>query len=132
MIRSFDYPRHLITIALLVSDKAYYHELLEALCGNETVSRYGFRQVTVIHRSIDAPGLSAAEDRHSEELHGDRRRLLARLRNFLVYTALQQEEGVLWLDADVVKIPLGALKKVIGKRCFQSLGYFDMSTVFSF
>lgn len=132
LVASFDYPHDLLSISILVGSGSYYKEVeAEAPA---LVRKYGFRHITILHRGTNTG--TSRENRHDHALQGQRRRTLAMLRNFLLYTALQQEEGVLWLDADVATIPHHLLRKVVksGKpivavRCMAPGGSeFDLNT----
>jgi hypothetical protein len=123
LIASFEYPAVKISIALLVSDRPYFDALQPALA--EAIRRRGFRQATLVHRSIplDIP----YEHRHEFKYQKERRRTLARLRNLLLYSALRAEQAVLWLDADVTRVPPRLLaaaassgKDIVAARCMMS------------
>jgi hypothetical protein len=60
-------------------------------------------KVTILHREDTGSGF-AYEDRHKPEVQDQRRALLARLRNYLMNGALQDESHILWIDADVVEL----------------------------
>jgi mannan polymerase complexes MNN9 subunit len=120
LIASFEYPSVKLSIALLVSHRAYFDELQPRLA--EAIRLRGFRQVTLIYRDIplDIP----YEQRHDYKYQKERRRTLARLRNLLLYSALRMEQAVLWLDADVTRVPPALLgtaaasgKDVVAARC---------------
>jgi mannan polymerase complexes MNN9 subunit len=123
LIAGFQYPAVKISIALLVSDRPYFDALQPALA--EAIRRRGFRQATLIYRSIplDIP----YEHRHEFKYQRERRRTLARLRNLLLFSALRAEQGVLWLDADVTRVPPRLLeaaassgKDIVAARCMMA------------
>lgn len=70
-----------------------------------------FTKITIL-LELKNTGLDGV-DRHLHELQKERRRFLASLRNTLVYSSLDEQANVLWIDADIIKIPLGTLDKMI-------------------
>lgn len=109
LIASFDYPRELLSISVLIGSASYFKEI-EAQAP-ALVHNYGFRHFTIIYRGINTA--TSRIDRHQNAVQGHRRRTLAMLRNFLLYASIQHEEGVLWLDADIISVPHHLLKKVV-------------------
>lgn len=59
-------------------------------------------RVTIIHREDTGSGFKYS-DRHKPEVQDQRRALLARLRNYLMNGAIQDEKHIFWIDADVVE-----------------------------
>jgi mannan polymerase complexes MNN9 subunit len=133
MLDSFDYPNGLMSVALLASDPAYYKQLEHELPG--ALKAFGFAQITLMQRNVEL-AVPAGEDRHGDKFQRERRRGLARLRNFLLFTALRSEQAVLWLDADVLVVPPGVLRKaavsgrdIVAVRCMQSASQeYDLNT----
>ena len=121
MIDGFDYPNGLLSLALLVSDQGYYKQLERDVPA--VLKEYGFASITLMLRNVELPVPKGVE-RQQEQYQKERRRGLARLRNFLLFTALRTEQAVLWLDADVVSVPAGLLRKaatsgkdIVAARC---------------
>lgn len=111
MIQSFNYSKSRISVAILISDLSYFNLVITSLCAS--FRNYGFHQATIVHRLVVIPGLPlSGAKRHPSHLDKERRSLLARLRNFLMYSTLESEDGVLWLDSDVIEVPAGGLQKV--------------------
>lgn len=122
LLASFDYPAHLISLSILASSEKYFESLQTIL--PSAVQRHGFSHATLLLR--DLPTNTTRSNRHNEDLQKERRRGLARLRNYLLYSSLRTEASVLWLDADVVQVPAHLLKKVassnkpiVAVRCMQ-------------
>ena len=61
-----------------------------------------FGRVTILHREDIGSGFEYGE-RHKPEVQDARRALLARLRNYLMNGAIQDEKHVFWIDADVAE-----------------------------
>lgn len=59
-------------------------------------------RVTILHREDTGSGFEYG-DRHKPEVQDQRRALLARLRNYLMNGAIQDEKHTFWIDADVVE-----------------------------
>jgi hypothetical protein len=125
MLKGFAYPPGLLSVAVLVADPAYYQQLEREL--PQAIRAFGFAQITLIQRNIELHVPHG--ERHAEHYQKHRRRGLARLRNFLLYTALRAEQGVLWLDADVVSVPPHMLRKaatsgkdIVAARCMLASG----------
>ncbi|KAJ3071518.1 hypothetical protein HK102_006414, partial [Quaeritorhiza haematococci] len=108
-------PLYDISIALLVSDEEEYLRMrttlldLQTSSSSTTSSSPGsfIWSATLIH----FPGFPNQftvnrENRHGNEVQAERRRTIARLRNHLLYLALRpHSDSVVWIDADIVKIP---------------------------
>ncbi|KAF9970102.1 Golgi mannosyltransferase complex subunit [Actinomortierella ambigua] len=117
-IQTIDYPKHLISLAFLVSVRESDTTLrqltknVRALTGPgssspdattdmaEEAERSQYRRITVLHER--ATSSHSHKERHRHSLQTSRRQILAKCRNTLVVTALQDEAWVLWLDVDVV------------------------------
>ncbi|KAK0248338.1 hypothetical protein B0A54_01155 [Friedmanniomyces endolithicus] len=70
------------------------------------VDRLPFARVAIYHQEDTSEG-AAYENRHNPQFQLARRSGLAKLRNRLMLSALQDEEHILWLDADVVELSPG-------------------------
>ncbi|KAJ3297214.1 hypothetical protein HK104_000731 [Borealophlyctis nickersoniae] len=133
MISNFTHPATSTSLGFLVSSPQEYERMKLHLLDTLPNSQHPYTRVTLLHRSTNtlptniktsgALPLSRA-DRHADETQRERRRLLARLRNLLLYSALRYEEAVVWIDADVIKIPGEAVevmlksgKDVVTARC---------------
>jgi glycosyltransferase involved in cell wall biosynthesis len=109
-IANLSYPRNLISIALLESDShdntaQVFRERLAGL--NGTFRRTGFWEQSFGFRI--PPGLP----RHAPPYQVQRRCTLAKARNHLLFRALNDEDWVLWLDADVVEYPADIVERLL-------------------
>jgi mannan polymerase complexes MNN9 subunit len=99
-----------INLGVLASDKKEFKAITDYI-RQLPVNRNPFPQIHVILREKDN-GM-AREDRKAEDAQRDRRRLIARLRNYLLYTTLRDEDSVLWIDSDMVRVPNDLLGRMI-------------------
>ncbi|CAO3570899.1 unnamed protein product [Mortierella alpina] len=108
LVQSLDYPPSHLHLGVLVSDPHEYDAL------SKIVRQWPepiFPKVRILLRGKGA-GI-AREDRKQDDVQRERRRLIARLRNYLLYSTLQDEEAVLWIDADVTQIPSDVLGRMV-------------------
>ncbi|KAJ3176681.1 hypothetical protein HK101_010379 [Irineochytrium annulatum] len=111
-IKALKYPTNLISLGFLVSDSndgtmKVLEKEIASLQSNNT-----YRRVTFTERDFGntAP---ADWDRHDLNMQDKRRSLLAKSRNHLLNMALDDEEWVLWLDADVSTYPDTLIKDLV-------------------
>ncbi|KAK3837338.1 MAG: Anp1-domain-containing protein [Linnemannia gamsii] len=109
LVQGFDYPMSNIHLGVLVSDKQEFDAIISSIQKRPLKDFFG--TVHVILRTKDV-GI-AREDRKADEAQRQRRRLLARLRNFLLFTTLREEESVLWIDSDMISIPKDLLGRMV-------------------
>ncbi|KAF9136467.1 hypothetical protein BGX30_011170 [Mortierella sp. GBA39] len=110
IVQGFDYPMSNINLGVLASDKKEFKAItdyIKQLPGD----RNSFRQIHVILREKDAN--ISREDRKADNAQRDRRRLIARLRNYLLYTTMRDEDSVLWIDSDMIRVPNDLLSRMI-------------------
>ncbi|KAF9149649.1 hypothetical protein BG015_008557 [Linnemannia schmuckeri] len=110
IVQGFDYPMSNINLGVLASDKEEFNAItdyIKQLPGDKNF----FRQIHVILREKDA-GISR-ENRRADNAQRDRRRLIARLRNYLLYTTMRDEDFVLWIDSDMIRVPNDLLGRMI-------------------
>lgn len=100
------YPKHLISIAFLVSDtNDETVELLEQQA-DAFMSRWKNRYHNVAIYQKDFNFELPEDRRHAFEMQPLRRSYMARSRNYLLTAALREEHAwVLWLDVDLVEYP---------------------------
>ncbi|KAF9272457.1 hypothetical protein BGZ68_002399, partial [Mortierella alpina] len=110
LVQSLDYPKANMHLGVLVSDKKEYDTISEIV--NGWPEDYPiFPRVRVVLREKDA-GI-ARENRKEDHVQRERRRLIARLRNYLLYSTLRDEDAVLWIDSDMTRIPSYVLSRMI-------------------
>ncbi|KAF9966121.1 hypothetical protein BGZ70_003251 [Mortierella alpina] len=109
LVQSLDYPPSNLHLGVLVSDPQEYDTLSKIV--HQWDSQPFFPKVRILLRGKDV-GI-AREDRKQDHVQRERRRLIARLRNYLLYSTLQDEEAVLWIDSDVTHIPSDVLGRMV-------------------
>ena len=135
MISQFEYPKRFMSYAFLTSDIREYHvmkkELDRFFDGNEGIPLVKLMYDDSIKFTV------ARENRQDPSLQKERRRLLARYRNTLTLSSLEQfHDAVLWIDADIVRIPNDLLAKfvksdkeiIVPRTNYKSGREYDMNT----
>ncbi|KAJ2962211.1 hypothetical protein NQZ79_g2607 [Umbelopsis isabellina] len=106
LVDRLSYPKHLISLAFLVSDTT--DETVSELQrhARELQTRWQDRYHSIRIFEKDFKFELTEEERHKYELQPKRRSFMARSRNYLLTAALTEEiSWVLWLDVDVVEYP---------------------------
>lgn len=87
-----------VSLALTTTTLKEYSNIISA------TSEYPLARITVILSEPDKDLSSiASQDRHTGSLQHLRRASLARLRNYLMLSTLENEQHIFWLDADVIR-----------------------------
>ncbi|KAG0167141.1 hypothetical protein DFQ28_007266 [Apophysomyces sp. BC1034] len=108
LVDRMSYPKHLISMAFLVSDtNDRTVEILRAKADefmNRQDPRQRYHHIAIYEKDFN---FALPEDkRHTFELQPLRRSYMARSRNYLLTAALREEHAwVLWLDVDVIEYP---------------------------
>jgi hypothetical protein len=106
LIESLSYPKHLISIAFLVSDTTDETVTLLRSQAEQFLNRKYNRYDSITIFEKDFHFELPEDKRHSFELQPLRRSFMARSRNYLLSAALRDDHSwVLWLDVDVVEYP---------------------------
>ena len=110
LLEGLTYPRSLLSVGLLESDSedGTFEQLLksrsrlELRCRQVHISRrdFGFRIPAGVPRWAPAYQLA-------------RRSVLARSRNHLLFRALEDEDWVLWVDADLIRFPADIVERLL-------------------
>ncbi|KAJ2086527.1 hypothetical protein GGI09_006675, partial [Coemansia sp. S100] len=105
LIDKIDYPRHKISLAILVSDSTD-NTLQQVVKAKKKYQERGPKEKRFgrfeIYRQ-DFFYTLPRNDRHLYKNQFDRRTLMARARNYLWTRALKNEQWVLWIDGDLVE-----------------------------
>ncbi|OWZ13137.1 hypothetical protein PHMEG_00013599 [Phytophthora megakarya] len=111
LIESFDYPKEKISIALLTSSMQEF-DMIKKLF-QSYISQYS-RLSVIFRNDFVQSGLTRGSNRHEVKLQANRRRMIARYRNYaLLLTMETWHQHVLWVDADVKVIPPHLLRKMV-------------------
>lgn len=100
------YPLDRMSLGLLTSSQSDFGNM------KSIVEKVEFRKSHIIYH----PGFGTTpgrSQRHAAATQRERRRSIARLRNYLMLRTLDSEEHVIWLDADVYWLPAGIIQKMI-------------------
>jgi len=102
------YPIANLSLGILTSNLTEYKNYTAVL------KEVAWERITVIYH----PGYRGSthrdgEERHNNNVQKERRRLLARLRNYLMLSAINGEKHIFWIDADIHSITNGILQKMI-------------------
>jgi len=112
------YPHELISIAFLESDSMdnTYSRMLQ----NLSELKGHFSSVSLWKKDFGFH-IPSGTPRWAEYIQKERRRVLAKSRNHLLFHALTDEEWVLWLDVDVVEYPSNIIERLLatGKDIIQ-------------
>ena len=109
-LERLSYPAALLSLGILEGDSqddtsAQLERRLAGACR-------GFARKRLFRKDFGF-SLPANVPRHSPAYQIQRRTVLARARNHLLFSALQDEDWVLWLDVDVVEYPNDILQTLI-------------------
>ena len=112
-LEALSYPHHLLSLGILEGDSRddTHDEIqhrLEKSCGS-------FRRKILVKHDFGFQ-IPDHSPRHTPVFQAQRRAILARARNHLLFRALQDEEWVLWLDVDVVEYPKDVLEKLLAVK----------------
>ncbi|KAK3824126.1 MAG: Anp1-domain-containing protein [Linnemannia elongata] len=111
IVQGFDHPMSNINLGVLVSDKNEFNAITDYIKHLPDGNKNFFGHIHVILREKDA-GIPR-EHRRADDAQRDRRRLIARLRNYLLYTTMRDEDSVLWIDSDMIRVPNDLLNRMI-------------------
>lgn len=96
------------SLAIRTASLEQYHKIRVA---SESLP---FARVDIYHHAETKPPGHSYEHRHSPAAQLERRSALAVVRNELMLRALEDEEHIVWLDADVVFLSDGIVQTMIG------------------
>lgn len=109
-VLSLAYPRHLTSLAFLESDST--DGTCDLLAEQIGVLNTTFRGAT-LHKKDFGYHLPPGQPRYAAHLQLERRSVLAKSRNHLLFRALDDEDWVLWLDVDVIEYPPDILERLL-------------------
>ncbi len=115
---SLSYPRQLLSLAFLESDST--DNTYELLAQRTLDLSAMFRRVVLFKRDFGFH-LPPNQPRYAHHLQVQRRTVLAKSRNQLLFRALDDEEWVLWLDVDIIEYPPDIIERLLatGKDIIQ-------------
>jgi GT2 family glycosyltransferase len=109
-VLSLTYPRDLLSLAILESDSTdgSYELFAQRIRELDTI----FRKAA-LHKKDFGYQLPQDQPRYAHHLQLQRRSVLAKSRNHLLFRALDDEAWVLWLDVDVIEYPPDILEQLL-------------------
>jgi len=112
-LRELTYPHALISLGFLESDSSdsTFQELRRRL----PALRAEFRRVGLWKQDFGYR-VPAGLPRWAPSIQVERRRVLAKSRNYLLFRALEDEAWVLWLDVDVSEYPPDLIERLLATR----------------
>lgn len=120
------YPRACLSIAFLESDSR--DDTFGALEAKLAELQQQFRRASLWKKDFGFQ-IPPGTPRYAPHLQVERRGILARSRNHLLFRALDDEDWVLWLDVDVIEYPpdiietiLRAGKEIVHPHCVYDYG----------
>lgn len=105
-----DYPHDLISVGILESDSS--DGTGQLLQDKAAELGHRFRRLQLFKRDYGF-SIPPSLPRWTPGLQYPRRVILAKSRNYLLSRALDDEDWVLWLDADVIQYPADVLQKLL-------------------
>lgn len=109
-LKSLDYPQALLSIGLLESDSQdNSYAIFKQLCEE---NRRFFRAAQIWKRDFSYK-IPSGVPRWEPSIQFQRRSVLARSRNHLLFHALDDEDWVLWLDVDVIEFPPDIIQRLL-------------------
>lgn len=107
------YPRDLISVGFLESDSVdnTYLELKKRL----SEMRKNFRSAGLWKKDFGFH-IPLGTPRWAGHIQMERRAMLAKSRNHLLFHALNDEDWVLWLDVDIIEYPSDIIERLLGVR----------------
>ena len=100
------YPFEHTSVGLLTSSEAHFNEITTVFEAEM------FRKSHVIYYAENGTS-TGRKERHVEGIQLERRRSIARLRNYLMLRTLDNEKHIVWLDADVYWLSPGIIQNMI-------------------
>ncbi|KAK6358846.1 hypothetical protein TWF696_000026 [Orbilia brochopaga] len=110
VLSKISYPHDLIDLGFIVSDSsddtlAILAMELDSVQSNSD-PKVPFRSGVIIEKNFGATVSQNVEDRHSFAAQGPRRKMMGKVRNFLLYSTLKPEHSwVMWRDVDIKECP---------------------------
>jgi hypothetical protein len=109
-LRRLTYPHGAISLGFLESDS--YDDTFQAASSHIRRLRKEFRRARVWKKDFGYQ-IPIGIHRGAELIQPQRRTILAKSRNHLLIRALDDEEWVLWLDADVIEYPPDIIERLL-------------------
>lgn len=118
LIQQLTYPRHLLSLGFLESDSMdnTFGALNERLLALEREFKFAG-----VWKKDFGYRIPAGHRRWDREIQIERRTVLAKSRNYLLFRALTDQDWALWMDVDLIEYPPGIIERLLatGKEIIQ-------------
>ncbi|KAB8621940.1 hypothetical protein FH972_026049 [Carpinus fangiana] len=108
LLSQLTYPHNLIDLAFLVGDSSddTMAVLAKELDRVQSIPKIAFRSTTIVEKDMGSVLMQDVESRHGFAAQGPRRKMLGKVRNFLLSAALKPDHSwVYWRDVDIQDSP---------------------------
>lgn len=103
VITSFDYPQYMMSVGILCGSQKVLDDATEFFDElKEDELKFRFKKVTLLQESFMGESFGRHDDR--DEVQRERRRMIARSRNFVLFHSLDNERYTVFIDADISRI----------------------------
>ena len=109
-LRNLSYPAELLSLGILESDSV--DQTVQAFKQQCQANRSRFRNIILGKKDFKFR-LPHGVPRWEPRIQFERRSVLARSRNHLLFQALKDEDWVLWLDVDVIDYPKDIIERLL-------------------
>jgi hypothetical protein len=110
-LEALSYPHDLLSLGILEGDSS--DDTFVQIQRRLPVSCTGFRRKNVYKKDFGFV-MPKGVPRFTAVYQQQRRAVLAKARNHLLFRALREEDWVLWLDVDVIEFPVDIIQQLIG------------------
>jgi hypothetical protein len=112
LLNTIEFDKTTSTLGLLIGAKDEYNKIVEWMEANEDANFFS-KVVIVQSQFIEDLHKIDRDSRHSLNVQKERRRAISRSRNFLVTSALQDEQYSFCMDSDMIEVPSDLLTRFI-------------------
>lgn len=126
LVQSIEYPHYKTSLSFLISDSEefkkfdnFVKEIFETIENTRDASilKDSFSKITLISANFIEKQMNLAKgERHRPDVQKKRRKLLAQIRNFLIFNGIESEIFSLSLDSDVIELPKNLLTTFIESK----------------
>lgn len=116
LLSQLSYPHHLIDLGFLVGDSTddTLAILSKELDRVQSSPRTAFAGTTIVRKDMGSKLLQDVESRHGFAAQGPRRKLLGKIRNYLLSATLKPDHAwVYWRDVDIVENPPSVIEDFV-------------------
>ncbi|ODQ78433.1 glycosyltransferase family 62 protein [Babjeviella inositovora NRRL Y-12698] len=107
-LHATEYPTEKLSLGLLIVNKEEFEAIDKRITQyyeEATPSTKKFQSIKLLYAPFLESSTLDREERHHNDKQKERRRTLARARNYLLYNTMDHQDYVLWIDADIISLP---------------------------